>query len=232
MIGHILLILSFNFFSLLGHASEGASKLRTIIWEEVSKKEGITVYGPKYFDHSSGLVPIKFKATINSKIDKVLSVLADEKRKLEWLPKLKKIELLEKKSIQDFTVYYRYDAPWPFKDRDFVIKNLGTFDEEKYIVSVDLLSTKHESREPTTDAVRGSAIDGYSLIQKGNNGTTIVEMALLTDFGGMIPKFIVNIVQKSWPYNFMKHLRLQLKKNDIIILEDFKLDQDSKFLKK
>lgn len=232
MIFHKSIILSLIFSSILGHATEGTSKLRSITWEEVSNKEGITVFRPKDFDHSSGLVPIKFKAKIYSKIEKVLSVLADEKRKLEWLPKLKKIELLEKKSIQDFTVYYRYDAPWPFKDRDFVIKNLGTFDEEKYIVSVDLLSTTHPLKKEKSDAVRASTIDGYSLIKKGENGTTVVEMALLTDFGGMIPKFIVNIVQKSWPYKFMKHLRLQLKKTDIVILDDFKLDQGSKFLKK
>jgi hypothetical protein len=208
-----------------------SSKLRSIQWEEVSNKEGITVFKAKNFDHDSGLIPIKFKAQINSKIEKVLSVLADEKRKLEWMPRLKEAELIEKKSIQDFTVYYRYDAPWPFKDRDFVIKNLGTFDEDKYIVSVDIKSTNNSKKLEQDNIVRAATIDGYSIIKK-NGDKTIVEMALLTDFRGNIPKFIVNIVQRSWPYKFMKHIRIQLDKKDIELMPEFDLDQDSKFLKK
>lgn len=204
------------------------SKLRELNWKEISHKDGITVFKPESFDHSSGLVPIRFMATLNYDIAKVLSVLADESRKLEWIPNLEEIKLIEKKSIQDFTVYYRYDAPWPFKDRDFVIKNQGVFDPEKFMVSVDLKSVSSSKVNLMNHTVRGRTFDGYSIIREDPTGKTIVEMAFLNEFGGMIPSFVVNIVQKSWPYKFMAQLRGQLSKSNIEILPEFKIKRKKK----
>ncbi len=227
-----ILKLLFLSFMIVGTVYANPSKLRSIEWKEISNHNGILVYRPTTFDHNSGLVPIKFKAVIKHPIGKVLTVLANEKRKLEWMPKLKEIKLLERKSIQDFTVYYRYSAPWPFKDRDFVIQNLGSFDPKTFVVSVDLISVKNEKKPETSKTVRGTTYDAYSIISPDSNGNTNVEMAFLNDFGGLIPKFIVNIVQKSWPHKFMKHLRSQLDKTDIEIMPEFKIGQDAKFLRK
>ena len=47
-------------------------------------------------------------------------------------------------------------------------------------------------------------------------------MAFLNDFKGMIPTWIINIVQKKWPHKFMKSLRTQLNKADIKIAPEFK----------
>jgi len=49
----------------------------------------------------------------------------------------------------------------------------------------------------------------------------MVEMAFMNDFGGYIPKFIVNFVQKSWPYSFMQQLREHLNKSDIALSPEF-----------
>lgn len=211
-------------------AFSAPSKLRSIEWSEISSKDEIFIYKPKSFNHKSGFVPIKFKAIIKHRIDRVLSVLANEKRKLEWLPALKKVKLLEKKSIQDFTVYYRYHAPWPFKDRDFVVQNLGVFDSRKFIVSIDIKSI--DKGEVFDDTVRGITYDGYSIIQPHGKDSTLIETAFLNDFGGFVPKFIINIVQKKWPYKFISQLREQLNKNDIEIMDEFRLDHKEKFFKK
>lgn len=199
------------------------SKLRSIEWKEISSENGITVYSPKSYDHKSGLVPIRFKALIKHNISKVITVLADNKRKSEWLPNLKTTKLLEKKSIQDFTVYYRYDAPWPFQDRDFIVRNLSTFDLNTMTVSVDIKSVEHENDPGDGESVRGIAHDGYSLIKvdPSDSRYTIVEMAFINEFGGFIPNFLTNLVQKKWPYKFMDSLRKQLSKTDILIEPEF-----------
>jgi hypothetical protein len=198
-----------------------ASKLRDVEWKEISNKEGISVFQAVKFKHNSGIVPIRFKAVLNHDIVRVLSVLADEKRKPEWLPSLNKIKVLEKISSRDITVYYRYDAPWPFKDRDFVIQNLGTFDSNDLKVSVDIKSIKRHDDPADGSTVRGTTYDGYSIIRPMGKNKTMVEMAFMNDFGGVIPKFIVNFVQKSWPYEFMKQLRVHLRKSDIALSPEF-----------
>lgn len=199
------------------------SKLRTIEWKEISSENGITVYSPKSYDHKSGLVPIRFKALIKHNISKVITVLADNKRKSEWLPNLKITKLLEKRTIQDFTVYYRYDAPWPFQDRDFIVRNLSSFNLNTMTVSVDIKSVEHKNDPSLGESVRGIAHDGYSIIKSDPNDKryTIVEMAFINEFGGFIPSFITNLVQKKWPYKFMDSLRKQLSKSDILIAPEF-----------
>ncbi|MBD66091.1 MAG: hypothetical protein CME62_12845 [Halobacteriovoraceae bacterium] len=213
--------LTISFLLLSWHAQ--SISFKDLQWEVASKAEGITVYTPKSFDHKSGIVPIKFEGVLNHHASKVISVLADDTRKKEWLPRTEKTKILEKKSLSDFTVYYRYSSPWPFLDRDFVIRNLAEVNKEEKWVKVKLESVEHAKDPGREDksTVRGYSYGGYSIIQALDDHTTRVEMGFMNDFGGNIPTWIINIVQKKWPYGFIKNLRSQLAKKDIKINPDF-----------
>jgi hypothetical protein len=204
-------------FTILISTFVQASELRELEWQQISSKDGITVFRPTKYDHESGIVPIRFKATLKHKIDRVLSVLSDDDRKPEWMPNAKTIQKVEHKAINDFTTYYRYDSPWPFKDRDFIVHNKGKFDSKNLVVNVNIKSVKHPKDPSDGSAVRGTTYDGFTIIAPQKDGTTKVEMAFLNDFGGFIPTFVINLVQKKWPYKFMQQLRTQLDKNDIVI---------------
>lgn len=191
------------------------SKLRNIKWEKHSNKDGITVFRPTNFSHKSGVIPLKFIATIDFEVAKVLTVLADNTRKKEWLPNVVEISEIERKGKANRTVYYHYDFPWPFSDRDFIIKTVGVYDTKTKMISVDLRSTEHPKAPKKKGNVRGLTYDGYSLIKPLSANQTRIEMAFISDFGGMMPTFIINAVQSKWPYNFMKRLSRQLSKQDI-----------------
>lgn len=203
----------------LSHTA-GAISLRDLKWKQLSQDDGITVFTPLNFSHESGMVPIKFHTTLDHSVLKVLSVLADEKRKVEWVPKTKVVKIIERKSLRDFVVYYRYHAPWPFKDRDFIIRNLASVKDGQILVQ--LKSQDHANDPATGDTVRGFTYDGYTIIRPLGPKKTYLEMGLLSEFGGFIPKWIINLVQKKWPYGFMSRLKTQLDKPDIEILEQFK----------
>ena len=174
-----------------------ASKLKEIKWQELSKEDDITTYQPQSFEHSSGLIPIKFKAILRHSVLKVLSVLADDKSKTQWVPNLVSAQELERKSIADVTVYYHYSSPWPFSDRDFIIHNSGSYNPKTQTISVDLKSVKHKLDPAKGDTVRGFAYDGYTTIAPIGNDKTVLEMAFLNDYAGYIPTFLVNYVQKK-----------------------------------
>lgn len=215
-----ILLLLFSFLSL----EVSASQLKTIEWELNKEDNGIRVYKPKNYTHSSGIVPIRFKATLKHNISKVLTVLSDNTRKKEWMPSVKLIKELEKITEKHRIVYYRYEAPWPFNDRDFVVRSKGEFYPEKVSVSVELISTEHQLDPKPNQAVRAITYDGYSIITAKSEFETEVEMAFLNDFKGNIPTFVINIVQAQWPYGFMKNLREQLAKKDITINPEFTSD--------
>jgi hypothetical protein len=198
-----------------------SSVLRKIEWEKISEKNLITVYKPTKYEHSSGLIPIRFQAIIKHNVLKVLSALADNTKKTQWLPNAVEVKELEKKSVSELIVYYRYDAPWPFKDRDFVILNEGKFEMQNMTISVDIKSIKHQKDPQYETTVRAKTFDGYTIIKPHGVGHTYLEMAFLNDFGGFIPKFIVNLVQKKWPYKLMTQLNDYLDNNEVKILPDF-----------
>lgn len=212
------------------------SRLREINWKLISDKEGIKVYSPTNYLHHSGLVPIRFKTTVNYDVSRVLSVLADNGRKKEWLPNLAEVTPLEYKSDEEFIIYYRYDLPWPFQDRDFIIHNFGMVDMKNRVLQVNLLSTEHDkdpAKKTSDSIVRGKTYDGYSIISFPEDDKTEIEMAFLNDFGGLIPKWVINMIQKNWPYNFMENLKKQIAKEDIVInpkydIEKYKLQQKQK----
>lgn len=214
------------FISIFFHSSLSfASQLKEIEWKQVSDKDGIIIYRPLNYKHSSGIVPIRFKAKLSENISKVLTVLSDNSRKVEWLPNAKEVKVLEQSSVESAIVYYRYEAPWPFHDRDFIVQNKGVLDKKNFRVYVELKSIEHVKDPKNNSHVRGIAYDGYSIIELDGKGSTMVEIAFLNDFGGMIPKWIINLVQKKWPYKFMKQLRSQLKKDDIKIIPEFNINQ-------
>lgn len=219
----ICILIFFNICALA--SADDASKLRSISWKEISQKEGIKVYQAQNYSHDTRLVPIRFEAIVDFDISRVLTVLADNKRKTEWLPRGKVATLLEQKSSENFVVYYKYDLPWPIKDRDFIIQNIGRIAEGSNVVSVDMYSIEHPSdpNKKDPDAIRGKTWDAYSIIKPIGDNKTFIEMAILTDFKGLVPVWLINMIQKKWPYRFMKNLRNQLAKKDIVINPAYKL---------
>jgi hypothetical protein len=198
--------------------------LENIQWKIHTNKEKIEVYLPKDYKHPSGLVPVRFKATIDYPLSKVLSVLADNSRKMEWIPKLEEAKMIEEISETDVIVYYRYSTPWPFSGRDFLIKSTAEFNSQTKVLKVLMKSVpEHKNLKSNDNYVRGISHDGYTILRYKDKRTTEIEMAFLNEFGGFIPNFVINLVQKKWPYKFMGNLRRQLRKDDIIVNPQFKI---------
>lgn len=218
---NLLIIITITLFA---QVSFSKSKLSAIPWELFTDKDGIEIFTPKNYTHETGIVPIKFKTIINDNISKVVTVLADDGRKTEWLPKLKGSKTVEIISKTDAVTYYIYESPWPFSDRDFLITSSGKFNYETKELYVEMKSIKeHSNFKSNPDATRGFSHDGYVRVKFLDENRTELEMAFLNEFGGFIPSFVINLVQKKWPYIFMTNLSIQLKKKDIVIDPKFKI---------
>ena len=214
---HIFIFTLFLTFSL----QISAQNLRQIKWVELSKKNGAIVYTPESYTHDSGLIPIRFVGVINHNIYKVLSVLTDHSRKHFWVPRLKYAKVLERPTKQNSIAYYLYETPWPIANRDFIIQNVSTFDPKTDTVNTEIRSIDHKDDPSDGSPVRAKTLDGYSIIRSIDENHTQVEMAFLNDPGGNIPVFIINIIQKSWPTNFLRDINKELEREDIKILPLF-----------
>ncbi len=190
-------------------------------WELFDEEDGI-----KMFRHDvagSSIVALRGEGFVAAPISRVASVITDRKRSTEWVDRLVKTKLLRQVSETESIEWDHIKTPSPLKDRDFVFKSTITTDPAKKKVVVSYNSVTDPLAPETDDYVRGSFKGGkfeLTMATRTNkDGTktrgTIVNAEVEVDPRGSVPKFIVNMVQKSWPHQTLMALRKQVAKPDI-----------------
>lgn len=190
-------------------------------WEMFDEEDGIRMY--RHDVPGSDIVALRGEGFVAAPISRVASVLADRKRSTEWIDRLAKTKLLRQISETESIEWDHITTPSPLKDRDFVFKNIVSTDAPKKRVTFSYFSVTDPLAPETSDYVRGTFKAGkFELTmatRKNADGTTtkgtIVNAEVEVDPRGSVPKFIVNMVQKSWPHTTLMALRKQVAKPDI-----------------
>ncbi|MFZ8933876.1 MAG: START domain-containing protein [Bacteriovoracaceae bacterium] len=177
-------------------------------WKKMKVKEGISVFKKEI--PNSKLVAFKGEAVIEASAGKIIHVLKDNTHKKDWVDRLLKSEVLEKNNEYEQVMYQVFNAPWPVSNRDFVYKAKLTRDKSG-VITLDMNSIDHP-KSPKTVGVRADLIRSiYKLTPIGPNQTKL-EVQIQSDPKGLLPKWVVNIIQKSWPLKTLKRIRAQVKK--------------------
>lgn len=190
-------------------------------WEQFDEEDGIRMFRRDV--PGSDVVALRGEGFIAAPISRVASVLVDRKRSTEWIDRLVKTKLLRQISDTESVEWDHIKTPTPLKDRDFVFKTSITTDVTKKRVTFSYTSVTDPLAPETDDYVRGTFRGGkFELTmasRKNADGTvtrgTIVNAEVEVDPKGSVPKFIVNMVQKSWPHTTLTALRKQVAKPDI-----------------
>lgn len=174
-------------------------------WTEVFNKSGIKIYASKKVD---GLIPFKALGTINHPIEKVVELLNNYKIKNKWAPKLKEVVLhkMVKKDHYVFSEYYK--TPWPAYDREFLLEGSLQKVGEKYIFDA---KSSNEYQYANSDYVQADVKKLTLILSKIENNKTHISFEFFGDIKGWIPTWLVNIIQKKWPYRFIQAMDKQLQ---------------------
>ena len=95
-------------------------------------------------------------------------------------------------------IYTAFDAPWPVSDRDFVNRIDYSYDQSKGLVDLHIRSVKHK-KAPETVGVRARTLRGFYQIKVLDEHRTRVQVEIVMDPGGLLPAWLVNMIQKGWP---------------------------------
>ena len=190
-------------------------------WEQFDEEDGIKMY--RHDVSGSSIVALRGEGFVAAPISRVASVLIDRKRSIEWIDRLVKTKLIRQISDTESIEWDHIKTPTPLKDRDFVFKSSISTDPAKKKVTFSYYSVTDPLAPETDDYVRGSFKRGkfeLTMATRTNkDGTktrgTIVNAEVEVDPRGSVPKFIVNMVQKSWPHQTLTALRKQVAKPDI-----------------
>jgi hypothetical protein len=174
-------------------------------WKHIATEKEIEVYRGEIKD--SPLVAFKGKATIAAPLPKVLSVIYDVSKIKQWLSDVKEVEVLERQANFGKIEYNRTKAQWPVRDRDFVYQVTVKVMPDQKAVEINIQSTEHPGAPNPKGVVRGELRSGRYFLQALDQERTHLEVEIFADPKGSIPKWMVNLVQKSWPINTISGIR-------------------------
>ena len=185
-------------------------------WEKFDENEGIAVFRREVA--GSPIIALRGEGVVDAPILRVASVLLDTTRSTEWIDRLAEVKVVRSLSDDEQIHWTHIKTPVVLKDRDFVFAIKLEFDPPNKKLFLNYHSV-YDSGAPKTDYVRGEFKYGtFTLTSLEGGKKTRVLAEVLADPKGSVAKWIVNLVQKDWPYKTISSLRKQVKKPDIVDL--------------
>ena len=149
---------------------------------------------------------------MNQPIGKMAFVLLnlEVEAKKQWVDRMMEFQVLELTDDHSVT-YSSYNLPWPMNDRDFVIRSDFVLDKKEKTFTLFLKSVEHE-KAPETVGVRGVVYKSRYALKALSKDQTKVEVEIHSDPKGLLPKWLINRIQRRWPYNTLSKMELQAAK--------------------
>jgi hypothetical protein len=185
----------------------GLADTRAPTWERVDSKDGIDTYSREV--PGSPLLAIRGVATVNASLLHVASVLLDTTRLTEWMDRVVEARTLVTLGPLHKIEYERASVPFPLTDREFVVESWVEIDPNTKHVILRARSTQHPLA-PVGKLVRGEVISSAFTLASIDAQHTRLVAEVHTDPKGALPKWMVNLAQKSWAYDTITGLRRQV----------------------
>jgi len=180
-------------------------------WEYVKTYEGVDLY--QALQTGEGKLPFRATADLDVPYQKIVMALVDVERKNDWAPKLKEATIHAQYSTNEFEYSEYYTTPWPFKDREFLLRGTITYHAGQVLfAAVDSVNQGY-AREDHVQA--NIDILEFAVIPLTAEKTR-VQFTFSGDMGGWIPSFVKTIIQKKWPVRFIQSLQRRIQTVQIL----------------
>jgi hypothetical protein len=180
-------------------------------WIKIKDKNGIQVYSIAMQD--TAIVKARAVAIINAPLENIQQQVDNLAQRPQWVPYLKYSRIIEKISPTEHIEYSLFSAPWPASDRDFVyrVKRLQERLGSSLQLSYRMQSVEHKAMPLQPGLIRGEIFSSVYRLTPINTEQTRVELIYHADPRGWLPNWIVNIIQRAFPFRMMQNLKRQLE---------------------
>jgi hypothetical protein len=188
-------------------------------WQLV-KKDGTMVLYERDVP-GSPVIAFRGEGVLDAPIARVASVLLDNAHAPEWVDSLEESRLLRRIGPMEYIEYNHIGTPFVMKDRDFVAHVKIEIDPKAHTLALKYKSVDDPSA-PATSNIRGELINSeFTLTSLEGGKKTSLRAEIHADPKGSVPKWIVNMFQRSWPRDTFKGIQKQLTKSGIPIPSEF-----------
>lgn len=180
-------------------------------WQKIKDEDGIQVYSIELQD--TVIVKARAVAVINAPLEKIERLVEDFSQRPQWVPYLQYSEIIEKISPTEHIEYSLFSAPWPASNRDFVyrVQHLQERVGSSLELSYYMQSVEHQAMPLRPGVIRGEIFSSVYRLTPLSAAQTRVELIYHADPRGWLPNWIVNIIQRAFPFRMMQKLRRQLE---------------------
>lgn len=181
-------------------------------WESLGTIDGVKVWKREVPD--SKLFAFRGEVVADVHIGKLLSVFRSSERRKDWVAKYADHKTL--KSGPRFEEYWIHFAlPFPAADRDYVLRSDSTVDDAGRVYHTQIESIARKGAPENDCCVRAQVVGTKYRFQALPGGKTKLMVEVNTDPKGMLPGWLVNMIQKSWPADTLNALVSESRKQDV-----------------
>lgn len=180
-------------------------------WESVGDIDGVKVWKKEV--EGSSLMAFRGVVTANVEIGQIMAVFSDPARRKDWVAKYADDKNLEVgPGFQEYWIHF--NTPFPVSDRDYVLRSDGVSDTEKRIFTCNIKSVNRKDAPKNDCCVRANLHGTYYRFEAlpGPTPRTRLTVEVHTDPKGMLPNWLVNMIQKKWPSETLNSLVRESKK--------------------
>lgn len=178
-------------------------------WELKKEKNNIKVFVRD--STVSGIKGIKVITTVKASVERLVEVVYDIESYHEWVSNLETAKILETISKREIYYYFQADVPWPFRNRDDVMRFVMEEDHDNG--GITIFFTGHPDYIPEKDKiVRLSLNKGHWKFTPLPNGEVEIDYLFFTDEGKGYPNWIVNMFIVDGPYETVENLKEYVNK--------------------
>ena len=157
--------------------------------------------------------------TMPISIERIAYVLDDTEGKIEWVSRLEEENRLEGNPFSYRSIAYQhYNLSWPVSDRDYVIESKWTVMKDMKLPTA-ILSIKSIISDDVPEIegrVRGQLDRLVYKLEKLKSNQTRVTVEIMLNPKGLLPNFMINLIQKEWPITTLRQLNAQALKDSSI----------------
>jgi hypothetical protein len=177
-------------------------------WEKVGKDRGVNVMRKQVKD--SPLMAFRGETVEDISLDMLIATFTDPGQRKYWVDKYHSHKTFKKTPLME-RYWIRFDLPIIVSDRDYVLESKATIDKEKGIIEVNIKSITNK-KFPENCCVRAEVKRTYYRFTALSRTKTRLEVEVHTDPKGLLPNFLVNMIQKKWPSKTLSGLIKQARK--------------------
>lgn len=194
---------------LAASAADGATDGEREGWTTVREEDGIVLSRRD----AEGASEFRAVATVEAPLARVIAVLSDVPRHVEWRSRLAEARVLERPSERVAILYNRIHGAWPVSDRDVVVRS-ETHVEGPDAVRIELRAVESPLAPEREGVVRVPLLEGrYALAALGPERTR-VEYGMRMELGGSVPGWLGRFAAEDMPLATLSGLRRQVEQTE------------------